>query len=164
MFTDVNTVPQGRKIWGIVDIQRLESKRGFDSLHPLHFNKSPVKTKKSRSSASSFLESKNTSKNVFFPILTFDLRNDLPSETASAGLKTLPESKLVVIGVGESSMNAKASKALVQRSPATPAKRTDAQALLVDLRELIVQARAGVARAVDSRLVTLYWHVGRRTS
>ena len=122
------------------------------------------KRRNRRSSASSFLESKNTSKNVFFPILTFDLRNDLPSETASAGLKTLPESKLVVIGVGESSMNAKASKALVQRSPATPAKRTDAQALLVDLRELIVQARAGVARAVDSRLVTLYWHVGRRTS
>lgn len=59
-------------------------------------------------------------------------------------------------------MNAKASKALVRRSSTTPAKRTDARALLVDLRELIVQARAGVARAVDSGLVTLYWHVGRR--
>jgi hypothetical protein len=35
-------------------------------------------------------------------------------------------------------------------------------ALLADLRGLIVQAREGVARAVDSGLTTLYWHVGRR--
>lgn len=34
--------------------------------------------------------------------------------------------------------------------------------LLGDVRELIVQARLGVARAVDSSLVALYWHVGRR--
>ena len=34
--------------------------------------------------------------------------------------------------------------------------------LLADVRELIVQARAGVARAVDSGLTTLYWHVGQR--
>jgi hypothetical protein len=34
--------------------------------------------------------------------------------------------------------------------------------LLADVRELILQARAGVARAVDSGLTTLYWHVGRR--
>jgi len=34
--------------------------------------------------------------------------------------------------------------------------------LLTDLRELIVQARAGVARAVDAGLTTLHWHVGRR--
>ena len=34
--------------------------------------------------------------------------------------------------------------------------------LLADVRELIVQAREGVARAVDSGLTTLYWHVGRR--
>jgi predicted nuclease of restriction endonuclease-like (RecB) superfamily len=34
--------------------------------------------------------------------------------------------------------------------------------LLADVRELIVQAREGVARAVDAGLVTLYWHVGRR--
>jgi predicted nuclease of restriction endonuclease-like (RecB) superfamily len=40
--------------------------------------------------------------------------------------------------------------------PAKPA------ALLSDLRELIQQAREGVARAIDSGLVTLYWHVGRR--
>ena len=30
------------------------------------------------------------------------------------------------------------------------------------MRELIVQAREGVARAVDSGLTTLYWHMGRR--
>ena len=35
-------------------------------------------------------------------------------------------------------------------------------ALLADLRELILQAREGVARAVDSGLTTLYWHVGQR--
>jgi predicted nuclease of restriction endonuclease-like (RecB) superfamily len=35
-------------------------------------------------------------------------------------------------------------------------------ALLADLRELILHAREGVARAVDSGLTTLYWHVGRR--
>src|SRR5665213_2016163 len=34
--------------------------------------------------------------------------------------------------------------------------------LMADVRELIVQARAGVARAMDAGLVTLYWHVGRR--
>ena len=49
-------------------------------------------------------------------------------------------------------------------------KRTDAAVvpaqepttLLADLRGLIQQAREGVARAVDSGLTTLYWHVGRR--
>ena len=35
-------------------------------------------------------------------------------------------------------------------------------ALLADVRELILQAREVVARAVDSGLTTLYWHVGRR--
>ena len=51
-----------------------------------------------------------------------------------------------------------------------PARRTDAAvvpaqtptALLADLRGLIQQAREGVARAVDSSLTTLYWHVGQR--
>jgi hypothetical protein len=51
-----------------------------------------------------------------------------------------------------------------------PAKRTDASvvpgqgpaALLADLRGLIQQAREGVARAVDSSLTTLYWHIGQR--
>lgn len=34
--------------------------------------------------------------------------------------------------------------------------------LLGELRSLIVQARQGVVRAVDSALTTLYWHLGRR--
>jgi predicted nuclease of restriction endonuclease-like (RecB) superfamily len=34
--------------------------------------------------------------------------------------------------------------------------------LLADVRELIVQAREGVARAVDSGLTVLYWNVGQR--
>ncbi len=34
--------------------------------------------------------------------------------------------------------------------------------LLADLRELIGQAREGVARAVNSGLTMLYWHIGRR--
>jgi UDP:flavonoid glycosyltransferase YjiC (YdhE family) len=49
-----------------------------------------------------------------------------------------------------------------------PAKRTAAvlpaqkpTALLADLRELILQAREGVARAVDSGLTALYWHIGQ---
>ena len=39
---------------------------------------------------------------------------------------------------------------------------TEPFALLSDVRELILHAREGVARAVDSTLTTLYWHVGRR--
>lgn len=35
-------------------------------------------------------------------------------------------------------------------------------ALISDVRELILQAREGVARAADSGPTTLYWHVGRR--
>lgn len=35
-------------------------------------------------------------------------------------------------------------------------------ALLSEVRELIQQAREGVARAIDSGLVMLYWHVGQR--
>jgi len=34
--------------------------------------------------------------------------------------------------------------------------------LIADLREMILQAREGVARAVDSGLTILYWHIGRR--
>ena len=55
---------------------------------------------------------------------------------------------------------------MTRRKPArTAAAVASAQkpvALLSDLRELILQAREGVARAVDSGLTTLYWHVGRR--
>ncbi len=35
-------------------------------------------------------------------------------------------------------------------------------ALISDVRELILQARESVARAVDSGLTTLYWHIGHR--
>src|SRR5580700_2091051 len=55
---------------------------------------------------------------------------------------------------------------MTRRKPAsTAAAVLSAQkpvALLSDLRELILQAREGVARAVDSGLTTLYWHVGQR--
>ena len=57
-------------------------------------------------------------------------------------------------------------KKLVKRQPterpdaALPVARPTV--LLSDVRELILRAREGVARAVDSRLTTLYWHVGRR--
>ncbi|MEI7636210.1 MAG: DUF1016 N-terminal domain-containing protein [Syntrophus sp. (in: bacteria)] len=44
----------------------------------------------------------------------------------------------------------------------TKADTPFARPLLADVRELILQGREGVARAVDSGLTTLYWHVGRR--
>ena len=48
------------------------------------------------------------------------------------------------------------TRALVKPMPlAAPAS------LLADLRSLIHSAREQVARAVDSSLTTLYWHVGR---
>lgn len=34
--------------------------------------------------------------------------------------------------------------------------------LLAEVRQMILQAREGVARAVDSGLAALYWHIGRR--
>src|SRR5258706_8060447 len=51
-------------------------------------------------------------------------------------------------------------------------KRTDAvavsvrrpTALLAEVRDLILQSREGVARAVDVGLTGLYWHVGKRIS
>lgn len=39
---------------------------------------------------------------------------------------------------------------------------TKSTTLLADVRTLILQARQGVARAVDSGMTALYWHVGRR--
>jgi predicted nuclease of restriction endonuclease-like (RecB) superfamily len=54
------------------------------------------------------------------------------------------------------------------RNPSSvPIKKTDGRAavpapLLEDLRSLIRQARAGVAQAVNSALVRLYWEVGYR--
>jgi predicted nuclease of restriction endonuclease-like (RecB) superfamily len=51
------------------------------------------------------------------------------------------------------STNRSTKTALVIRKP------TD---LLTEVREMILQAREGVARAVDSGLTTLYWHIGHR--
>lgn len=45
---------------------------------------------------------------------------------------------------------------------ALPAPTRKRSALLADVRQLIRQAREGVARAVDSGLTMLYWHVGQR--
>ena len=42
------------------------------------------------------------------------------------------------------------------------ARPTNPASLLSDVRELILQARESVARAINSGLATLYWHVGRR--
>ena len=50
----------------------------------------------------------------------------------------------------------------IKSKPNAIARRVKPDALLSDVRELIQQAREGVARAIDSGLVTLYWHVGRR--
>jgi hypothetical protein len=49
-----------------------------------------------------------------------------------------------------------------KRKAAAPLPARKATVLLADVRELILQAREGVARAVDSGLTTLYWHVGYR--
>jgi predicted nuclease of restriction endonuclease-like (RecB) superfamily len=48
------------------------------------------------------------------------------------------------------------------RALAPRGSRRTADRLLADVRELIEAARQHVAQAVNSTLVTLYWHVGRR--
>lgn len=58
-------------------------------------------------------------------------------------------------------MSAKTTK-VTKKKTLAKAVTPVARPLLADVRELILQARAGVARAVDSGLTTLYWHVGRR--
>jgi predicted nuclease of restriction endonuclease-like (RecB) superfamily len=58
-------------------------------------------------------------------------------------------------------MNAKPSRALSRRPAAKPAKRPG-HALLTDVRELIQQARVGVARGINSTLVLMYWKIGER--
>jgi predicted nuclease of restriction endonuclease-like (RecB) superfamily len=55
-------------------------------------------------------------------------------------------------------MSAKATEKKTLSKADTPVARP----LLADVRQLILQAREGVARAVDSGLTSLYWHVGRR--
>ena len=57
-----------------------------------------------------------------------------------------------------SARTTKVSKDKTLAKPSTPIARP----LLADVRELILQAREGVARAVDSGLTTVYWHVGHR--
>lgn len=47
-----------------------------------------------------------------------------------------------------------------QRKPAVAARRPGG--LLADVRELIVQAREGVAQTVNAGLTLLYWQIGRR--
>ena len=52
---------------------------------------------------------------------------------------------------------------IAKRKPQTVTHQICVSAgLLGELRAMIVQARAGVARAVDSALTTLYWHIGRQ--
>lgn len=58
-------------------------------------------------------------------------------------------------------MNAEITKVKKKKTLAK-ADSTVALPLLADVRKLIVQAREGVARAVDSGLTTLYWHIGCR--
>jgi predicted nuclease of restriction endonuclease-like (RecB) superfamily len=65
------------------------------------------------------------------------------------------------VTLGKNVMNARASTALVRRSPAKPGKPS-ARSLLADVRGLILQARAGVARAANSGLTLLYWQIGDR--
>jgi predicted nuclease of restriction endonuclease-like (RecB) superfamily len=58
-------------------------------------------------------------------------------------------------------MNLKPPIVPVRRPAAKSAKRS-APTLLADVRELILQARAGVARAANSGLTLLYWQIGDR--
>ncbi len=53
----------------------------------------------------------------------------------------------------------KSKKTALAKRKATPAVRTD---LLGDIRSLIESAREQTARAVNSALVGMYWHIGKR--
>ena len=59
-------------------------------------------------------------------------------------------------------MSAKPSRRAQLTRFTSPAKPAGRRALLADVQDLILHAREGVARAVDSGLTTLHWHVGRR--
>jgi predicted nuclease of restriction endonuclease-like (RecB) superfamily len=52
-------------------------------------------------------------------------------------------------------------KLALVKSPSSVAQ-AGGKGLLTEVREMILGAREGVARAVDSALTMLYWHVGRR--
>ena len=53
----------------------------------------------------------------------------------------------------------KPPKTALANRKATPAVRTD---LLGDIRSLIEAAREQTARAINSALVGMYWHIGKR--
>jgi hypothetical protein len=48
------------------------------------------------------------------------------------------------------------------RRPTTPAPATSADRLLGDIRSLIEAGRQQLARTVNSGMVDLYWHIGKR--
>jgi len=50
----------------------------------------------------------------------------------------------------------------LSRRPTTPAPVASADRLLGDIRSLIETARQQVARTVNSGMVALYWHIGKR--
>ncbi len=56
----------------------------------------------------------------------------------------------------------KKSRALAKTAQPPSTVPSDSAPLLADLRDLILAARRGVERAIDSGLVTLYWQIGRR--
>lgn len=53
-------------------------------------------------------------------------------------------------------------KPAISLAPAKSSALVTSEALIGDLRELILQARGHVAAAVNSSLVLLYWEVGLR--
>jgi DUF1016 N-terminal domain len=57
-----------------------------------------------------------------------------------------------------------AKKTSEKSKPATAIKPSQApdRPLLTEVRQMIMQAREGVARAIDSGLTMLYWNLGRR--
>ena len=60
-------------------------------------------------------------------------------------------------------MSAKPRKSTTKPAKAVAVMRgVAAKPLLTEVRELIVQAREGVARAVNSGLTLLYWQIGTR--
>ncbi len=58
-------------------------------------------------------------------------------------------------------MSAKTTK-VTKKKTLAKADTPVARPLLADVRQMILQTRESVARAVDSGLTTLYWHIGRR--
>ena len=53
-------------------------------------------------------------------------------------------------------------RARAKKVGSTANRSTDSTPLLADLRDLILTARRGVARVVDSGLVVLSWQIGQR--